>query len=212
MKWNLVKGFQPVSLCDWPSLVSSVIFLGGCNFRCPTCHNKEIAFHPEKCPTIPVEDIFLYLEKKKSWIDGVVISGGEPTLFAHLYQLIYEIRKLGFKVKLDTNGSNPKIIKKLLEDKMVDLFAVDVKGPYEKYPILTGGRITEEQARKNLSEIFQMAKFYPPKFIFRMTMVPFLTQEDIHITKTYLPEGFDLKLQEYKDVMNTVPATINLEG
>ncbi len=202
MKWSLVKGFQPVSLCDWPSLVTSVIFLGGCNFRCPTCHNKDIAFFPERCPTIPIDNIFSYLVKKQMWIDGVVISGGEPTIFNHLHELISEIRKLGFKVKLDTNGSKPDIIKTLLEEKMVDLFAVDIKGPFEKYPILTGNKITEREVKKNFYKIFEMANSYPSKFIFRTTKVPFLTQEDIRIIKTYLPKGFDLILQEYREVSN----------
>jgi len=194
-----IKGFQPISLCDWPGKVSCVIFIGGCNFRCPTCHNKQIAFYPDKTPTIDF-DIFDYLKKKKKWLDGVVISGGEPTIAKGLDELIKEIKDLGFPVKLDTNGSNPKLIYEFLQLNLVDLFAVDVKGPFKKYNELTGGKITEEEVKKNFDEIFSLATKYPSKFLFRLTKVPLLNKEDILTVKKYLPPGFELKLQEYLDV------------
>jgi pyruvate formate lyase activating enzyme len=146
--WQLVKGFEPVSLCDWPAKISCVIFIGGCNFRCPTCHNKSIAFYPEKISSIPKEDILEYLVQKRGWIDGVVITGGEPTCASGLDFLIKEIKDLGYLVKLDTNGSNPELIEDFLIRDLVDVFAVDVKGPFEKYEILTGNRITQEKIRK----------------------------------------------------------------
>ncbi len=196
---ELIKGFEPVSLCDWPSKVSCVLFLGGCNFRCPTCHNKSIAFYPQKVPSIPKQDIFDYLQRKRNWLDGVVVSGGEPTCAPGLDRLLVEIKDLGFLVKLDTNGSNPYIIEDYINRGIVDVFAVDVKGPFEKYPILTGNKITATQVEKNFEKIFSQAKLYPSKFIFRLTMVPFLTQQDIKTTMNYLPQGFELKLQEYKE-------------
>ncbi len=195
-----IKGFQPISLCDWPSKVCSVLFMGGCNFRCPTCHNKNIAFYPEKIATIPEKDIFDYLAVRKKWIDGVVISGGEPTISTGLDRLILDIRELGFKIKLDTNGSNPDVVEELLKRGLVDLFAVDVKGPFEKYPELTGNKISEKEIKINLDKIFYLASKYPSNFLFRLTKVPLLTKEDIHKTKNYLPQGFKLILQEYMEV------------
>ena len=198
--WQLVKGFEPVSLCDWPAKISCVIFIGGCNFRCPTCHNKSIAFYPEKISSIPKEDILEYLVQKRGWIDGLVITGGEPTCASGLDFLIKEIKDLGYLVKLDTNGSNPELIEDFLIRDLVDVFAVDVKGPFEKYEILSGNRITQEKIKENFDRIFDLATCYPSKFIFRLTKVPLLTEEDIKTTMGYLPEGFKLKLQEYIDV------------
>ncbi|GAB6886853.1 anaerobic ribonucleoside-triphosphate reductase activating protein [Desulfothermus okinawensis JCM 13304] len=195
-----IKGFQPVSLCDWPGKVACVIFLGGCNFRCPTCHNKKIAFYPEKVPSIEIDSIFSYLQKKKNWLDGVVISGGEPTIAQDLDILIKEVRKLGFSVKLDTNGSHPEVISRLLDGKLVELFAVDVKGPFEKYGELTGTKIATQKVKENFEWIFKLAQENPSRFLFRLTKVPILTKKDIEIAKTYLPGGFNLNLQEYLDV------------
>ena len=195
--WTNVFGFERVSLCDWPGMNASVIFLGGCNMHCPTCHNFNLAWHSDTLDPIPQKAIENYLTKRARWIDGVVITGGEATITPGLVELINDVRALGMPVKMDTNGMRPDVVKQLLEEDLVKLFAVDVKGPFSKYPVLTGGTTSAEEAEENLGEIFKLAIQYPDKFLFRITKVPVLNEEDITIAESYLPEGFTLKHQEY---------------
>ena len=195
--WTNVFGFERVSLCDWPAMNASVIFLGGCNMHCPTCHNFNLAWHSDTLDPIPQKAIENYLTKRARWIDGVVITGGEATITPGLVELINDVRALGMPVKMDTNGMRPDVVKQLLEEDLVKLFAVDVKGPFSKYPVLTGGTTSAEEAEENLGEIFKLAIQYPDKFLFRITKVPVLNEEDITIAESYLPEGFTLKHQEY---------------
>ena len=195
--WSHVFGFERVSLCDWPGMNSSVIFLGGCNMHCPTCHNYNLAWHSDSLSPIPREEIESYLTNRARWIDGVVITGGEATITPGLVDLIKDIRALGMPVKMDSNGMKPDVIKQLLDDNLVELFAVDVKGPYQKYPVLTGGTTSAEEAETNLHQIFDLAMQFPDNFLFRITKVPVLTEEDIQTAESYLPDGFTLKHQEY---------------
>lgn len=195
--WSRVFGFERVSLCDWPGMNASVIFLGGCNMHCPTCHNFNLAWHSDTMNVIPQDAIESYLTKRARWIDGVVITGGEATITPGLADLIRDLHKLGMPVKMDSNGMRPDVLKQLLDEDLVKLFAVDVKGPYQKYPVLTGGTTSPAEAEENLSQVFELAKQYPDKFLFRITKVPVLTDEDIQEAESYLPEGFTLKHQEY---------------
>ena len=195
--WTNIFGFERVSLCDWPGMNASVIFLGGCNMRCPTCHNYNLAWHSDSMDAIPRTAIENYLTKRARWIDGVVITGGEATITPDLVGLIKDLRTLGMPVKMDTNGMRPDVVKLLLEENIVELFAVDVKGPFSKYPVLTGGTTSAEEAEKNLGEIFKLAMQHPDKFLFRITKVPVLSEEDINIAESYLPEGFTLKHQDF---------------
>ncbi|MFV0349131.1 MAG: anaerobic ribonucleoside-triphosphate reductase activating protein [Halodesulfovibrio sp.] len=195
--WDSIFGFERVSLCDWPGMNSRVIFLGGCNMRCPTCHNYMLAWHSETMPVYPRKEIEGYLKARQRWIDGVVITGGEATTVAGLDGLIRDLHALNMPVKLDTNGMHPEVVESLLAQNLVDLFAVDVKGPYRKYPQLTGGTTQPEEAKRNLEAIFAMAKKHPQAFLFRLTHVPILTDEDVEEARSYVPEGFTLKLQRY---------------
>jgi len=115
------------SFLDWPGQVAAVIFLARCNFRCPFCHNHGLVLNPGDYPTVPWPEVRTRLTKFKGWVDGVVVSGGEPTLGPGLEDLILEIRSLGFKVKLDTNGSRPDVLKRLLKTGLLDHVAMDVK-------------------------------------------------------------------------------------
>ena len=121
-------GLQKNSLIDYPGKVSCVIFLSGCNFNCPYCHNPELAKGSPDCPSW-LEDKTLYdfLEARKGLLDGVVISGGEPTLQEDLIPLCERVKQMGYPVKLDTNGSRPKTIKRLIDEGLVDYIAMDVK-------------------------------------------------------------------------------------
>jgi len=120
------------SFLDWPGQVAAVIFLARCNFRCPFCHNHGLVLNPGDYPTVPWPEIRARLTKFKGWVDGVVLSGGEPTLSPGLEALILEIKKLGFKVKLDTNGSRPDVLKRLLKTGLLDHAAMDVKATLDE--------------------------------------------------------------------------------
>lgn len=195
--WNHVRGFENYSLCDWPGRPCSVIFLGGCNLRCPTCHNGTLAWDMRSLPVMPETDLKSYLRHRAAWLDGITITGGEPTCVPGLGELLYEIRKFKLPIKMDSNGMRPEIIEDILSFGLADVFAVDVKGPYHKYPELTGNAVSEVAARANMDKVFAMAEANPGAFYFRLTKVPGLTVEDIETARSYLPSGFSLKLQDY---------------
>jgi len=197
MAWNDVRGFEPVSMCDWPGHVSCVLFLGGCNLRCPTCHNAGLAWRPERHPRIERDTVLSYVTERRRWLDGIVVTGGEPTTAPGLSQLLADLKRLGLPVKLDSNGMRPDVVSDLLGAGLVDRFAVDFKGPFHKYPQLTGEAVTADEARRNLERIFEMAERRPRKFYFRVTKVPALTDEDVASMPAAMPKGFTLTLQSY---------------
>ena len=136
-----IKGFQETTLLDWEGKIASIIFLGGCNFRCGFCHSRGLVLSPEKLDSVSFDDIDIFLRSKTGWIDGVVITGGEPTLYkSELINLIRAVKDRGFSVKLDTNGTNPKLLEKLLDNALIDYIAMDVKAPFEResYREITG--------------------------------------------------------------------------
>jgi pyruvate formate lyase activating enzyme len=198
--WLFLRGLEPVSFCDWPGKISAVLFLGGCNLRCPTCHNRQLAFHPETLPLLPKNDVMRLLATRRGWIDGLVISGGEPTTVPFLEDLLAELAGQGLPVKLDTNGLAPERIERLLAANLVECLAVDVKGPWTKYPLLTGGACSPERARDSLQAVFALAENHPEHFLFRLTEVPALSSGDIEEVEACLPDGFHLTRQEYRPV------------
>ena len=127
-------GIQKNSLIDYPGKLSCVLFLSGCNFDCPYCHNPDLAKGCARCPFFDGEEqLFSFLDKRKHFLDGVVISGGEPTLQQDLETLCRRIKQMGYPVKLDTNGSRPEVLEKLLGQKLVDYVAMDVKTDPQRY-------------------------------------------------------------------------------
>lgn len=133
-----IAGIEKMSLVDYDGKVASTVFTGGCNFRCPFCHNSPLVIDFKTLPTIPEEDILSYLKKRQGLLDGVCVSGGEPTLQKDLPQFIEKIKNLGYSVKLDTNGTNPDIIKLLKESGLVDYFAMDIKNDRVNYAKICG--------------------------------------------------------------------------
>jgi len=195
--WKYVRGFENLSLCDWPGRATCIIFLGGCNLRCPTCHNHQLAWDMQSLPVIDPTHIKAYLRDRAGWLDGVTITGGEPTMVPGIGELLYEIRKSGLPVKVDTNGMRPDVVSDIMQYKLADAFAVDVKGPYVKYPALTGNAVSEIAAKANLERIFELALSKPEAFYFRTTRVPGLTENDLAIAQDYLPLEYELKIQNY---------------
>jgi pyruvate formate lyase activating enzyme len=175
-----VKGFIDISFVDWDGKISVVIFLPNCNFRCPFCHNVNLVLNPEKLETIPFEYIEDQLKKQKGWTDGVCITGGEPTLHSSLPDLCSRIKKMGFLVKLDTNGTNPTMLKELMDRKLLDYVAMDIKAPLavEKYSKATG--VNTEKLLENVKESIRLLMESSIDYEFRTTVVPTIhTLDDI---------------------------------
>lgn len=187
--WDNIRGITRVSMCDWPGRISCVLFTGGCNLLCPTCHNGGLAWRPDAYPVTPREEVLGYLKARRRWLEGVTITGGEPTLTEGLPELLTDIKELGFAVKMDTNGLRPDVVAELLSAGLVDVFAVDVKAPFAKYPEVTGRAVTSETAEEFLGHIFDLAALRPEAFYFRTTMVPALTELDMNEVRAIVPDG-----------------------
>lgn len=132
-----ILGLMKTTLLDYPGLVASTIFLGGCNMRCPFCHNMNLVLSNDT-EEYSLEEIFSHLTKRKGIIEGVCITGGEPTLYPDLPNFIFKIKNLGYKVKLDTNGTNPEMISSLISKGLVDYIAMDIKSSIATYPVVCG--------------------------------------------------------------------------
>lgn len=132
-----IAGLQRMTLLDYPGKVACTVFLQGCNFRCPFCHNSDL-LGGQGLESIAAEDLLAYLQKRKGILDGVCITGGEPTLQPDLEDLIRSIKALGYSVKLDTNGSRPEVLKHLVQENLLDYVAMDIKNSPEAYPATAG--------------------------------------------------------------------------
>lgn len=174
----VIKGFIDVSFVDWEGKISSVIFLPKCNFRCPFCHNLNLVLYPEKLDTIPFEYVEKQLDKQGGWIDGVCITGGEPTLHNDLPQICSRLKKSGFPVKVDTNGTNPSMLKKLMKNSLIDYVSLDIKAPLtvKKYSRATG--VKAEKILQNINESVGTLLKYNMDYEFRTTIVPKLHERD----------------------------------
>jgi len=204
-----IKGFLETSFLDWPGKLCSVLFLPHCNFRCPYCHNHPLVFHPEQYSTIPLEDILDRLHSLKNWIDGVCLTGGEPTLHADLPSLIREIKRHRFLVKLDTNGSNPQRLENLMETGGVDFISMDVKAPLDPfcYSRSTGLPIN----LKPILESIEILKGGKVEYEFRMTVVPGLhREEDIQTLGNQLRVGRRFILQNFNPENPLDPSLKNI--
>jgi len=148
-------------------------------------------------PVIDPVRIKSYLRDRAGWLDGVTVTGGEPTTVPGVGELLWEIKKTGLPVKMDTNGMRPDEVQELLQCKLVDTFAVDVKGPWAKYPALTGHAVSEIAAQANMQRIFEMAETTTDSFYFRCTQVPGLTEADLDVARGYLPQGYELTIQKF---------------
>ncbi len=173
-----IKGFVDVSLVDWDGKVSSVIFLPRCNLRCPYCYNSSLVLHPETLPTIPFEEIESYLKKNLGWIDGVVVTGGEPTLHMDLPELCSKIKKLGFLVKVDTNGTNPAMVKKLIDEGLVDYVAMDIKAPLIETRYSEACGINAKNLLEKIEGTIDLLLKLGVEHEFRTTVVPTLHEKD----------------------------------
>lgn len=154
-----IAGIQKTTLLDYPTKVAAIVFTQGCNFRCGYCHNPELLDYNKNTNFLP-EDILNFLKTRLGKLDGIVITGGEPTLQTGLYDFIKKIKHLDFAVKLDTNGTNPKILEKLLNENLVDYIAMDIKAPIEKYSEITGINVNTNNIKTSVNLIIKSSIEY----------------------------------------------------
>ena len=188
-------GIDKFSLLDFEDRISCVLFCKPCNYRCPFCHNGTTVLEAET--VIPFEDILEYLESRKGLIDAVVVSGGEPTLMPDLKEKIIKLKQLGFLIKLDTNGTNPEVVKDLYENHLIDYVAMDIKNSFVKYAMTVGVK------NAFLDKISQTIKFLMTSGIdyeFRTTLIDeFHNEQDMRDIAETIKGAKRLYLQKYVD-------------
>ena len=203
-------GFQKVSLIDYPGKICAIAFTIGCNFRCPYCHNVSLVLPEIYKPKIIDESYILnYLKHRKKYIDALEVTGGEPTLHRELPLFLKKVKNLGFLVKLDTNGTNPEMLLDLIEQKLVDYVAMDIKAPLARYNYIVRADVNVKNIERSIHILINNSRYLD--YEFRTTVGPWLTIEDFHKigeaikgAKKYYIQQFVNKLTlvpEYKQVM-----------
>lgn len=196
-----IGGLQKVSLLDFPGNIAATVFLSGCNMRCPFCHNAPLVL-PERQtdPEIPEQELMDFLQSRKGKLDGVCITGGEPTLYKDLPDLLRRIKAMGFLLKLDTNGTNPNMLSELLQEGLLDYVAMDIKNSPEKYPITCGGDHLEA-VKKSAAILMDSGVEYE----FRTTVVQQLhTPEDLEKIGAWLAGAKRYYIQQFVDSGNLI--------
>lgn len=182
-----IGGLIKFTLIDFPGRPAAVIFTQGCNFRCRYCHNPELVYPQLFQPTMPADEIMAFLRRRKGTLEGVVVTGGEPTLHEGLLDFLAQIKALGYAVKLDTNGSRPDVLREALERRLVDYVAMDLKAPLEKYSAITGIGVNPAVLRQSID----LLRASNVEYEFRTTYdKEVLTDEDIQAIKDTVPGCF----------------------
>lgn len=173
-----IGGLQKLTLIDYPGKLAATVFLTGCNFSCPWCYNPELVLPEEikKQARISEKEFFKFLKEKKGLLEGIVLCGGEPTINSDLPKFVKKIKKMGYAVKIDTNGSFPEMLRYLIDKKLIDYVALDIKAPKEKYEKVAGGRANVKYIERSISFLKENKIDYE----FRTTVIPtLLEKEDI---------------------------------
>ncbi len=197
-----IAGIQKTTLVDYPGRVSCTVFVAGCNFRCPFCHNPSLVLPEsvEKSEFLSEKEIFNFLEKRKDCLEGVCITGGEPTISPGIVDFCRRVKEKGYLVKIDSNGTNPEILSELIRDNLLDYAAVDIKSPKKKYASLSGleeGLI--EQVLLKIEETINLLKNSGIQYEFRTTVVPsFLDKEDILEISRWIAPADKYVLQNFR--------------
>ncbi|MBU0756852.1 MAG: anaerobic ribonucleoside-triphosphate reductase activating protein [Nanoarchaeota archaeon] len=171
-----IKGMQKTDILNYEPYTTATLFLSRCNFSCPFCHNPDLIKNHKDIPTMPEEEVFKVLDERKQWYDGVCLTGGEPTLHAELPDFLKKLKERDLLVKLDTNGTNPEMLKIIIEEKLVDYLAMDIKAPFEKYDEVTKVKTDISKIKKSVELIKNSGLDYE----FRTTVIPhFHSEEDL---------------------------------
>lgn len=189
-----IVGIEKSSFIDYPSNICSIIFTGGCNFRCPYCHNSSAVNNIESM--IREEEVINFLKKRKRFVEAVCISGGEPTLQKNLYDFICRIKEEDFLVKLDTNGTNPSLLKKLIHEKLVNYVAMDIKAPLNKYSMIAQTNVHIDDIKESINILLENKVDYE----FRTTVCrELLTMDDIITIAHEIKGCTTYALQNFRD-------------
>jgi len=198
-------GLQKLTLIDYPGKLACTVFFIGCNFLCPWCYARELVVPEEikKQPRIPKKEFFDFLKERKELLEAVVLCGGEPTIHKELPDFIKKIKKLGFLIKLDTNGSNPKMLKELIDKNLIDYVAMDIKLPKERYPEIFAKKVKIKDIEKSI-ELLKKDKI---DYEFRTTVVPTIHQKgDIIKIAHWLKPAKKYFLQNFKPEKTIEPS------
>jgi len=203
------RGLEKFSLVEWPGKIAAIIFTGGCNFRCPFCHNPELtnvgirhgAYLPP--PAYPWPEIEKFLDKKIGWIDVIIITGGEPTIQPDLPRVLKIIKDKGYLTGIHTNGTIPKMLEKILAEKTVDKICMDIKSSLEKYSeasgVATAGATHELPLQKQIVSSIEIIKNSGINYEFKLTLVPdIVTEEDIPMIGKMIKGAKKISLQQFR--------------
>lgn len=197
----IIQGMQKLTLLDYPQKVACIIFCGGCNFRCPFCHNASLVIDKQGVGSISEDEVLEFLKKRQGLLDGVVITGGEPLLQPDLEQFIRKIKDLGYLVKLDTNGYQPEKLADLIRCEILDYIAMDIKNSKEKYSLTAGVNIDITKIEESVRIIMNSNVDYE----FRTTVVQELHSEDDFTTiSSWISGAKNYYLQRFTDGPNLI--------
>ncbi len=203
-----IRGLQKTSMVDYPGKVACTVFLPNCNFRCPFCHNPALINDVNDLPIIRDEEFFSFLDSRKMWLDGVCITGGEPTLSQELVPFIRKIKEKGFLVKLDSNGSNPKMLDELFKDGRLDFVAMDIKASPEKYSLVSGVNVNITSIQESINLIRSSGVDYE----FRTTILPrFHKRDDLLKIGEWLKGSRTYALQQFRPGFGTLDPSFKNE-
>jgi pyruvate formate lyase activating enzyme len=192
-----VKGLEKFAPKDFPGFIASTVFLAGCNFRCPYCHNAELVLRPERLADIPMDFFLAYLDSRKGWLEGICVTGGEPLLAEEIESFLIVIKQRGLLIKLDTNGSRPDRLESLLRAGLIDRVAMDVKAPLERYREVTGSKVNPDDIARSAAIVRESGL----PCLFRTTVVPGLIGvEDIETIGRWLEGAAVYQVQQFSPV------------
>ena len=204
----VMNGMQRTSFIDYPGKIVSTVFFGGCNFRCPYCHNSDLVFN-RKLPQIGENTLLEHLENRRGKLDGICITGGEPTLHPDLPEFIRHVKERGFLVKLDSNGTNPEMLEKLFDENLIDYIAMDIKAPKEKYSGVVKVNVNTDTIQRSIDLIREMA----PDYEFRTTLVRELTdEEDLIAIGEWIKGSKRYALQQFRPNKPLDPKCMECQG
>lgn len=202
-----IYGMEKLSLVDYDGKIATTLFMGNCNYRCAFCHNSPLVLDYKNLPCMEEEEIFSYLKKRQGVLEGVCITGGEPTLEKDLANFIEKIKNLGYSVKLDTNGTNPKMVKSLVQNGLIDYLAMDIKNDRESYAKIIG---FDSYDTKNVEETVEFLLNGDFPYEFRTTLIKqFHTAENITKIGGWIKGANKYFLQKFKDSDSCIKSNLS---
>ena len=202
----VISGVQKLTLLDFPGRTACTVFFAGCNFRCPFCHNSILVERPEEAGRIPEEEFFDFLKRRKGLLDGVAITGGEPTLNKDLPDFMAKIKEIGYAVKLDSNGTNPDMLSEIIDNNLADYIAMDIKNSKEKYAVTSG---IDDRFMEKVEKSVELLMQNKTDFEFRTTIVKqFHTADDMLKISEWIKGEEKYFIQAFKNSGDLIDPTM----